>query len=74
MDYADDPAGAAREAREAVQLKPTDSAGHDLLGRALAMQGNLGAARGEFERALQIDPRNDQARSDLALVMRAIPR
>jgi len=74
MDHAGDPVGAAQEAREAVRLKPTDPAGHDLLGRALAMQGNLAGARGEFERALQIDPGNDQARSDLALVMKALPR
>jgi len=32
----------------------------------------LADARTEFERAVQLDPRDEQARADLALVLRAL--
>jgi Tfp pilus assembly protein PilF len=42
------------------------------LGRALAEQGDLHAARAEFERALQIDPANVEVRQQLDLILQAI--
>src|SRR4029453_6918379 len=43
-----------------------------LKGRILASRGRLADARTEFERAVQLDPRDEQTRADLALVRRAL--
>jgi hypothetical protein len=48
-----------------------DAVAHDLLGRTLASEGNLGEAEKEFERALKVDPTMQQAREDLQMVRRA---
>jgi Flp pilus assembly protein TadD len=63
--------GAVVEAGRAVTDLPDDAACHDLLGRGLALQGQLDEASKELERALQIDPGNAQARDDLDEVRRA---
>ena len=60
-----DGAGAARQAREALVLRPNDPALHDLLGRALLLEGSLEEARVHFERALEIDPSYPQARDEI---------
>ena len=57
-------------ARHGVQGVDGHSTG-DLKGRTLASRGPLADARTEFERAVQLDPRDEQARADLALVLRA---
>src|SRR5439155_4236604 len=61
---------AATEAREILRVADEAEA-HDLLGRVFGSQGKLEDTRKEFERALEIDPSFDQARRDLAMVMRA---
>jgi tetratricopeptide (TPR) repeat protein len=66
----DDAEGGQRAARQAVAIDDRDAQAHDLLGRALAMQGRLGDARSEFERAIALDSTFEQARADLALVGR----
>jgi tetratricopeptide (TPR) repeat protein len=63
-----DAAAGTRAAQRAVALDDDDAVAHDLLGRALAMQGQIAEARHEFERALAIDPAFNQARADLAVV------
>jgi tetratricopeptide (TPR) repeat protein len=62
--------GAAAEARAILRIRD-DAVAHDLLGRTLASEGNLGEAEKEFERALKVDPTMQQAREDLAMVRRA---
>jgi Flp pilus assembly protein TadD len=42
------------------------------LGRALADTGDLAGARVEFERALQINPADAEARQDLGLILQAL--
>lgn len=66
---------AIREFREAVNLDPKYSWGHLWLGRALGRKVEkinpvraafmVGDVRREFERAVELDPRNIEARSDL---------
>jgi tetratricopeptide (TPR) repeat protein len=58
-------ADAVSHARQAVSLAPNNSASYETLGRALGLQGRLDDARAQFERALQIDPANREAREDL---------
>lgn len=67
-----DAAGGIRFAKQAVDVAPADAQAHDLLGRALASQGNLREAASEFERAISIDASFAQARTDLELVRRAM--
>jgi Flp pilus assembly protein TadD len=43
---------------------------HDLLGRILAVQGQLAEARAQFERALKIEPDYDDARENLVKLQR----
>ena len=57
-------------ARRAVVLRPDDPAAHDLLGKVLAVQGDLPGAQAEFERALQIAPNHLEARENLARLRR----
>src|SRR5262245_23958855 len=63
---------AESETTELLRLKDDDAVGHDLKGRVLASRGELLRARAEFERAVQLDPGDQQAREDLALVLRAL--
>jgi Flp pilus assembly protein TadD len=56
---------ASVHAARAVELRSEDAAGHELYGRILAVQGKLGDAKNEFERALQLDPQNAEAKDDL---------
>jgi tetratricopeptide (TPR) repeat protein len=63
---------AESETNALLGLKADDAVGHDLKGRVLASRGRLADARAEFERAVQLDPRDEQARADLALVLRAL--
>jgi len=66
-----DPRAAADDARAALALSPNDAAAHNLLGAALATEGDIDAARAEFERAVAIDPSNQQARNNLERARRA---
>jgi len=63
---------AESETNALLRLNADDAVGHDLKGRILASRGRLDDARAEFERAVQLDPRDEQARADLALMLRAL--
>ena len=65
-----DPEGAALHARQAVALRADDPIAHDLLARALAVQGQFDEAIEEFERSLAIDPNYIEAREGLARIAR----
>ncbi len=66
---------AIAEFREALKLRPNDSMAHLWLGRALGRKAEkssrfraafmVGDIRREFERAVELDPKNLEARSDL---------
>ena len=64
-----DIAGMALHAQQAVTLNAGDPVAHDLLGRALALQGKFDDARVQFDRSLQIDPTYEQAREDLRQIL-----
>ncbi|MGC1365232.1 MAG: tetratricopeptide repeat protein, partial [Candidatus Acidiferrum sp.] len=51
--------------RAAVRLNPEDAGAEANLGSALAETGSIKEARLHFERALQIDPKNELARENL---------
>jgi tetratricopeptide (TPR) repeat protein len=63
------PAQAAEQARAALQFDPQNSDAHNVLGVALASQGQLEQAVKEFQTALRIDPQHSQARNNLAHAM-----
>ncbi len=75
--YAEDKTDEAiREAEKSVQMAPNNAEYHLWLGRAYGQKaekvnvfkqaGLAGKVRGEFEKAVQLDPNNEDARSDLA--------
>jgi tetratricopeptide (TPR) repeat protein len=61
--------GAFESARDlaagAVKVQPSFAPAHEVLGEALAEQGDKGAARRELERALELDPTLESARERL---------
>jgi curved DNA-binding protein CbpA len=61
--------GAFESARDlaagAVRAQPSFAPAHEVLGEALAEQGDKGAARRELERALELDPTLESARERL---------
>jgi Flp pilus assembly protein TadD len=59
------PDKAIPHAREAVQRESRDSDAHNLLGAALAQNGQLADAAEHFRTALTLDPGNELARSSL---------
>ena len=59
-------------AQRAVALNPTDPDAHVILGRGLGLQGQLGEAKVELQRALQLDPANIRAREGLQSLSRAM--
>jgi len=60
------PVKAADQARRSLQWEPNNADAHNLLGAALASQGQLEQAVEEFQAALRIDPQHQQARNNLA--------
>ena len=66
---------AVKQFKKAVKLEPNSSMAHMWLGRALGRKAEksnplraafmVGGVRREFERAVELDPRNLEARSDL---------
>ena len=60
------PAKAADQARRSIQYVPNNADAHNLLGAALASQGQIEQAVEEFQAALRIDPQHQQARNNLA--------
>jgi Flp pilus assembly protein TadD len=54
------------EARKSVELDGTNADAHNVLGAALASQGNLAAAIPEFQAAVRINPRHPSAANNLA--------
>jgi tetratricopeptide (TPR) repeat protein len=65
-----DPAASEQEARQAVALDSADAGSYDLLGRALAVQGKIAEAIGQFEQALRLAPNDAQFNDDLNRVQR----
>ena len=63
-----DHAAAAVPAERAVSLRPDNPAAHDMMGRVLAVQGQLAAAIGQFEQAIRLNPQYAEAREHLARV------
>jgi len=57
---------AERAARQSIALDPTNADAHNLLGAALASQGNLRAAIPEFQAAVRINPKHEVALKNLA--------
>jgi hypothetical protein len=57
---------AAAEARTSIALEPNNADAHNLLGAALASQGNLRESIPEFRAALKLDPKNETALRNLA--------
>ena len=64
--YAQDPAGAAREASEAARLLPSAPQPPYILGLIARMEGRTSDALGAFERVHQIDPADTGASVNLA--------
>jgi Flp pilus assembly protein TadD len=60
------PVKAADQARRSLQYEPNNADAHNLLGAALASQGQLDQAVEEFQAALRINPQHQQARNNLA--------
>jgi protein O-mannosyl-transferase len=57
------------ETNALLRIKEDDAGAHDLKGRLLATRGDLVKAKVEFERAVALDPSDQQAREDLALLL-----
>ncbi len=68
---AGDPVGAATEAQHAIALNSADAVSHDLLGRALALQGRYDEAIAQLNEALRISPSDATIRHDLERVLAA---
>jgi len=60
---------AEEEARKSVELDGTNADAHNILGAALASQGNLAAAIPEFQAAVRINPQHPSAVNNLARAM-----
>jgi len=60
-----DAAGALSEARKTAADHPGDAPTYNLIGRALATQGNLQEALTNLERAVRLEPANEQFREDV---------
>jgi Flp pilus assembly protein TadD len=59
-------AEAAVQARDAVRFNPGDAEAHNLLGVALASQGQYAEAVQEFRQTLQLDPKHPSANRNMA--------
>jgi Flp pilus assembly protein TadD len=59
-------AAAEIEARQSIEIEPNNADAHNLLGAALASQGNLTAAIPEFQAAVRINPKDETALKNLA--------
>ncbi len=60
------PSGAIPDLRAAVRIEPKKAEGHNWLGLALGAVGRSGEAIGQFQIALELDPRYTNARYNLA--------
>src|SRR5207244_5365712 len=58
-----DVAGAVREFRFAAQTAPDLAEAHNLLGMALAKQGDTALAQAEFRTAIELEPENEIGRA-----------
>ncbi|MGZ3449323.1 MAG: protein kinase domain-containing protein [Polyangiales bacterium] len=65
LNHDDDPAGAIRALKRALELAPSNSDAHDLTGRILLEADLVDDAKAHLERALWLDPRQRWARVDL---------
>jgi tetratricopeptide (TPR) repeat protein len=68
-----DAAAAEHEARQAVAIGP-DADSYDLLGRALALQGKMGDAVLQLQRALELSPDDARIVEDLRRVLAVVKR
>ena len=66
-----DAAGAVAQARRTMTANGADAASHDLIGRALALQGRYDEAVQELEQALRLSPNDAQIQDDLKQVRAA---
>jgi Flp pilus assembly protein TadD len=57
---------AATEAKKSIAIEPNNADAHNLLGAALASQGQIVAAIPEFQAALRINPKHETALRNLA--------
>jgi tetratricopeptide (TPR) repeat protein len=62
--------GGAAAFQAAVRLKPDDAKAHFSLGVALERQGNYDQASAAYHRALELEPKNEEARARLAQLKR----
>ncbi len=65
------PIEAVRVLEQTVQIAPEDHRAHNALGTAYLINLRLDEAASEFERALQLDPRDEYANLNLAHISRA---
>ena len=56
---------AARYAKRAVELRPDAASGHRLLGMSFAAANKPASAKRALEKALSLDPKDDEARQQL---------
>jgi tetratricopeptide (TPR) repeat protein len=61
------------EAREAVRRNPADAEAHNILGAALASQGQLAAAIHEFQETLRLSPQHKGAATNLQRALAISP-
>lgn len=57
--------GGTTQVEEALRMMPDDPRAHELRGRIYEYRGNLAAARGEYQRAQQLDPADVVVAEDL---------
>ena len=67
-----DPGGAAQEARAGLENHPQDAGFYNLLGRALAVQGQFTEALANLEAAVKLRPEDPALREDLLRLQRFV--
>ena len=68
------PSRAESQARRSIEFEPGNADAHNLLGAALASQGDLPAAIPEFQAAVRINPQHPSAVANLARAISLAPQ